>query len=382
MKKPILLFTTLFLMAWCFGTQARAQEATTDKLVLSDLTYQTSSGLYYFEISLAGSRIYTAFNLDIFFPEGIEVAKSGATYRVTMIKTGGIFPFTYDEIEETNVYTHTVSASMPEDNQLRIGCSSSVNDELTANSGKLLRVFVSLDASKFTFSPKPIVKLAGMNLTQKEGAKKYVPADYSCRPFKTGIPAERTLPLNINASNKVGTFILPFDAALPAGVQAYQFSAVDQTAKTLNLVTASSFEACKPYIVYAESGYSGNIEGTVDLDDDYPDEDVYTDGGLTGVLSTTVVNTGYIMQNKGDGPQFYSADGANFSLPAGKCYMTIPPSEIKSFSFNFEEEANGVAEVKSELNSEAWYTLQGVKLNQRPTAQGVYLQGNKKVLIK
>lgn len=388
MKKPILIFSLLFLMVWGWSTPVKAQtstqESTTDQIVLSDL--KSSSGLYYFEISLNGSRIYTAVNMDIFFPEGIEVAKSGANYRVTMIKNGGIFPSTYDEIEDQDVYTHTASASMPNEHQLRIACSSSLNDEFTATSGKLLRVFVSLDPTKFTFSPKPIVKVAGIALVVKEGAKKYVPADFSCRPFTTDIPAARELPVNISSVNKVGSLILPFSAAVPSGMKAYQYSSVDESEEMLNLEEVDEFEACKPYIVYAENGYSGNISGTVNYAVAYPDEDVYTDGGLTGVLTTTVVNTGYIMQNQGDGPQFYSADGQNFSLPAGRCYMTIPPSNVRVFGFNFGDE-EGTTEIDALDNEDgseddAWYTLQGVKLDKQPTEKGVYLYGTKKVFIK
>lgn len=383
MKKPILIVYLFALMVLGVVTNARAQESTTDRIVLSDLTYQSSSGLYYFEISLQGSRRYTAYNMDISFPEGINVALNGTNPRVTMIKIGGIYPSTFDELEETYTYTHTVSASKPDEGQLRIACSSSVNEEFTANSGKLLRVYVALDPTKITFSPKPIVKVTGINLTQSD-ATKYVPADFSCRPFTTGIPAARTLPINISSTNKVGTLILPFNAELPEGVQAYQYNSVDETKEEVVLEAASSFVSCKPYIVYAENGYSGNISGTVDLSAEYPDEDVYTDGGLTGVLTTTVVNTGYIMQNKGDGPQFYSADGANFSLPAGRCYMTIPASEIKAFSFNFDVE-EGTTEISSLSNeevSDVWYTLQGVKLDQKPTEKGVYFYGQQKVLIQ
>lgn len=307
---------------------------------------------------------------------------NGAAYDVRMIKA--LYPSTYDDLEDEYRYTHTISASMPSEQQLRIACSSNVNGEFTENSGKLFRVFVTLDDSKFTFSPKPIVKVSDIALVVKEGAQKYEPADFSCRPFTTGIPAARTLPINISSTNKVGTLILPFDAELPTGVQAYQYNSVDETKEEVVLEAASSFVSCKPYIVYAENGYSGNISGTVDLSAEYPDEDVYTDGGLTGVLTTTVVNTGYIMQNKGAGPQFYNANGANFSLPAGRCYLTIPASEVKAFSFNFDVE-EGTTEISSLSNeevSDVWYTLQGVKLDQKPTEKGVYFYGQQKVLIQ
>lgn len=389
MKKPILVFYLLALIAMSVSTSVRAQQSTTDQIVLSDLT-ELSSDIYYFDVSLNGleSRIYSAYNMDIILPEGIDVVKSGDDY-VVMMMTPSLYPYTVNILNNSQTYTHTVSASMPAEHQLRIACTSNSNNEFTAYSGTLFRVAVTLDASKFTFSPKPIVKVSGIALVQANNTK-YVPADFSCRPFTTGIPTARNLSINISSTNKVGTLILPFDAALPTGVQAFTCSTVNTMEQTINLEEANSFVACKPYIVYAENGFSGTLSGTVDLSANYPDEDVYTEeeGLLTGVLTTTVVNTGYIMQNQGDGPAFYSADGENFSLPAGRCYMTLPSSGIKMFSLNFDSKEETMKidslskEERSEGEAESWYTLQGVKLDQKPTEKGVYFYGQQKVLIQ
>lgn len=379
MMKPIRIFYSMLLMALFVPTSLSAQTPTDDKFVVSDLTsYHSSSGLYYyFDVSLSGSRIYTAYNLDILFPEGIDVAMSGTKYLVTMLKSN-FYP-SYDDIMNGTTYTHTVSSSMPSKNLLRIACISNDNDEFTVNSGNLFRVFVSLDASKFTFSPKPIITVSGGNLTTKTEVK-YVPADYSCRPFTTGIPAERTLPINISLTNKVGTLILPFDAAIPSGVKAYTCSAT--SGEDLTLVSADAFAACTPYIVYAENGYSGNITGSVDLSADFGTEDAFTAGYLTGVLSPTVVNTGYILQNQGSGPMFYDAEGASFSLPAGRCYLSQISSSVKAFGFNFDD-ATGIEEINSLLtgkNQGEFYDLTGRKVS-APT-KGFYIRDNMKVYIK
>ena len=57
----------------------------------------------------------------------------------------------------------------------------------------------------------------------------------------------------------------------------------------LTLTSAESFEACKPYIIYAENGFSGTLEGTVSLSDASNVTDVFTDGYLTGVLTNTTL---------------------------------------------------------------------------------------------
>ncbi|MBQ9363259.1 MAG: hypothetical protein IJT97_07560 [Bacteroidaceae bacterium] len=392
MKKPIQILLLFSLWAMLLPSVCKAGTPTEDKIVLSDLTYQSSSGLYYFDASLEGSQTYCAYNLDIFLPEGIEVAtNTSGSYRVTMLKTSAaVYPYeTSIELDEEDnevevkTYPHQVLCSMPQTRQLRIACYAAANQEFVKTSGKLFRVYVSLDAATLSasFSPKPIVTVSGVALTKKENAAQFDPADYSCRPFTTGIPASRTLPVNINATNKVGTLILPFSADLPEGIKAYTCAAVDTDSKQLTLESADTFEACTPYIVYAENGYSGNISGTVNLSADYPDADVYAEGYLTGVLTTTVVNTGYILQNQGDGPTFYDAEGSSFSLPAGRCYLTpTTPLEAKAFRI-IPNDASDIRNIQhtSTATPTDYYDLSGRRIV-RPL-KGIYLRGNNKVLI-
>ena len=387
MKKPLFV---MMLMTMFMTNGMSAQESTTDQIVLSDLRKSGSST--YFDVSLEGTHIYSAYNLEFFFPDGISIAtNSNGNPRVTMLKTtAAVYPFSIDyEIDdetgediEVKTYTHSVSSSTPATNHLKVSCFSTANEEFTKTSGTLFRVYVTLDQTKFTFSPKPIIRLEGIWLIQMTGGVQtnYVADNFSCRPFTTDIPADRTLPINISATNKVGTLILPFDAALPEGVAAYSCNAVDEENETLTLTPASSFKACTPYIVYAENGYSGTINGTVDLNATYPDADIYPVGFLTGVLSPTVVNTGYIMQNQGDGPQFYNAEGDNFSLPSGRCYLTpTTASGVNAFGFNFDG-ANSISMVKESTTDNDFYDLSGRRVT-RPT-QGIYIQGKQKVLVK
>jgi len=230
-----------------------------------------------------------------------------------------------------------------------------------------------------------------MNLTSIEEqngsnvAVKYVPADFACRPFTTGIPTGRTLPVNVSAANKIGTLILPFDAELPTGLKAYSCDAAE--GDLLTLTEASSIEACTPYIVYAENGYSGNLTGTATLTDDANVTDIFADGYLTGVLTGTTVSTGYILQNQGSGPLFYDAEGVTFSLPAGRCYLTPTASgNVKAFTFNFGD-TDGIEEFQGTplpnrggAGGEALFDLSGRKVES--PARGIYIQGTRKVVVK
>ena len=385
MKKILLLF----LMTALLPIAIAAQELD-GTFTVSDLTYDADMEGYYFTVGMEGSSIYTAYNLDIFLPDGINVMSDPEVgYYVLMSEDTDIY--TYNKVKKT--WSHSVECSMPTANQLRVACFSGSNVEFKGGTGDLFIVYVTINESAFTssFSPMPIVKLSGMNLTTKTEIA-YHPADFACRPFMTGIPASRTLPVNVSAANKVGTLILPFDADIPSGLKAYTCNSLD--GDLLTLTPAASFEACTPYIVYAESGYSGNLSGTAELTDNDNVTDVFADGYLTGVLTGTTVSTGYILQNQGEGPMFYDAEGVAFSLPAGRCYLTPPASPVKSFTFSFETETkvdeiiNSPLGPKGRFQSDAgkessifnFFDLQG-----RPVlspTRGIYIQGMRKVVVK
>ena len=136
MKKILLLFV---MCAQLPRVAAAQGTPTDDTFTVSDLTWNQVRNCYVFTVSLEGSRIYTACNLDIFLPNGINVLSSGGKYRV-MIASDNIF--FYDDWEDT--YSHSVSASMPNTQQLRVACSSNTNTEFTATSGKLFDVYVTI----------------------------------------------------------------------------------------------------------------------------------------------------------------------------------------------------------------------------------------------
>ena len=376
MKKILLLFMLCTLLPMA----GRAQTPTNDTFTVSDLTWDSEMDGYYFIVSLEGSQFYTAYNLDIFLPNGVNVMYDAENGYYVIEETE---LYVYNKIKKT--YSHRLVCEMPSTHQLRVACYSESNTNFTSTEGTLFYVYVTLDNTilSSSFSPKPIVKLSGMNLTTSSEVK-YVPADFACRPFTTGIPTERTLSVNVSAENKIGTLILPFNASLPSGLKAYTCNAIE--GDLLTLTPAASIEACTPYIVYAENGYSGNLTGTATLTDDANVTDIFADGYLTGVLTATTVNTGYILQNQGEGPMFYDAEGVTFSLPAGRCYLTPPTSPVKAFAFNFGD-TDGIEEFQGTplpnrggAGGEAIIDLSGRKVSS--PSRGIYIQGTRKVVVK
>ena len=358
-------------------------QAATDKIVLSDL--QSDDFGTYFTVSLAeGSAIYTALNMDITMPEGVSVAYYEGSPDVAIYDSENtLFPYTKDK-KGNKTWKHEIASTyeVVAPRMLRIACYSTEMAEFTATSGEMLIIYVDVDneALSTSFCPKPIVKVSGIKFVTKN-EQSYVPADFTCRPFASGIATERTLPLNISSTNQVGTLILPFSAALPQGVKAYTCNALDEEASELVLTPATSLQACTPYIVYAQNGYTGTVSGTVDTAAEYPATDVYADGYLTGVLSATVVNDGYIMQNQGEGPMFYNAEGSSFSLHAGRCYLTpTGAASGKAYALRIGDDT-GINNSESNIqHSEFIYDLTGRRVEN--PARGIYIYNGKKMVVK
>ena len=77
----------------------------------------------------------------------------------------------------------------------------------------------------------------------------------------------------------------------------------------------------------------------------------------------------------------------NDNLAANKAYLVYKPaagSNVTYFSFGDEsgEELDAISNVKVVKVDDAWYTLQGARLNGQPTQRGIYIHGGKKVIVK
>ena len=77
----------LLLVALLLGVGVAKAEVTTDKVVISDLTLEPGGNQAYFTISLEGSDVlYSAYDISLVIPEGLEVVyKDGFPY-VQMFK--------------------------------------------------------------------------------------------------------------------------------------------------------------------------------------------------------------------------------------------------------------------------------------------------------
>jgi hypothetical protein len=83
---------------------------------------------------------------------------------------------------------------------------------------------------------------------------------------------------------------------------------------------------------------------------------------------------------------YYPQKGA--TINAFRAYFDLGGAHARQFVLNFGDgsEDTGIISVSKESRSQgvadAWYSLDGVKLDGKPTRKGLYIHGGRKVLVR
>ena len=100
--------------------------------------------------------------------------------------------------------------------------------------------------------------------------------------------------------------------------------------------------------------------------------------------STLGTGTFYVMSKKGDDFGFFQYTGDY--MPARKAYLLVSGSAAPGLKMVFGDgETNSLSPIPSpsrEGGAGAWYTIDGRRLQGKPTQKGLYIHGNIKVVIK
>lgn len=370
----------LSLLCLLVGGRAVANEPqlpkpTNDYITVNDVTLVPgSTDTYQVEISLVGSQIYTAYQMDILFPPGVDVVMAGKKPSLyTWKKEGCIYP--KYETDEGYEYSHKITSSynVVSDKLLRISCYSGDNDELTATSGKLL--YFKVKTSPYLKPGDVVLKVTNLDFI-KENAQKYHCKDQTLTLHAT---AESTVNLSVSGSSHYGTCVLPFAVTtLPDGVKAYSAKGLDDTGLLVVLSEVTQLAAYTPYILYSESGYSGSLSGTVDVSQ-YGE--VVSDGLLWGAIAPQKRKDGYVLQDLGEGAKFYAMDGVEFLIPEGKCWLEMPAAQasVPQYGIQIGTTTGITALTTTPTAYGKIYTLDGKEVKTMQPG-GIYVVNGKKVL--
>ena len=322
----------------------------------------------YVSLVIIGSRKYSAYNLDIKIPEGVELAFDEGEEDV-YFDTDCMIPYTKGNPKHQIEATYTA-----EDRNLRISCVSTSSAEFKSESGVVC--YIGLTVSTYAKPGAVSMALSGQALTTAD-AVQYDPADVTDTNITIGTSAKADL--SVSSANKWSTVILPFATELPAGLKAYTCNSKSDEEKVFYLTEATQIDAYTPYILYSESGYNGTLQGEVDASQ-YPEAGYVKSGYLTGAVKSQTTNEGYILQKLNGVVKFYKADAAKtYNIPAGKCWATPTDAEQDSYDFSFAPTAvNSVVETVESKN-ENKFDINGVMINSPQKGQ-LYIQSRKKLL--
>ena len=360
MNKTIkLLLLTLSLF---FAIGATAQE----RLYIQEMEFTPGGEEDYFTIALENGDYddYTAFQFDLVLPAGLELVYYEGEPEIYLSEDDDVYTARRDD--------HTIAYKV-HPGFVRITCYSSTN-KVIASEGNLVDIYVRPTAY---LKPGAVeIKLLDASISRTNAT-----GNTTKEMTLDGLTAEAksTLPVKVSAANKFSTAVFPFDVdAIPAGLEVYSCNSTN--GESLVLTKQSSAKAYTPYILYAPNGYSGTLSGTVDAS---KYSEVVTNGYLSGTVVPAEVSGGeghYVMQNKGNGPMFYKVTDTSFSIPAGKCWLTLPANLQGSTLFRLDG-TTGIGEVKGEDGKvKTVYDLQGRKVE--VPSKGLYIIDGKKVLVK
>ena len=367
----------LSLLCLLVGGRAVANEPqlpkpTDDNITVNDVTLVPgSTDTYQVEISLVGSQIYTAYQMDILFPPGVDVVvDEDGPYVDLWDGDGCIYPY----VRRKLVHSLSSSYGVISNKLLRISCSDDMNRVLTATSGKLLYFLVK--ASPYLKPGDVVLKVTNLDFITKENAQKYHCKDQT---LTLHAKAESTVNLSVSGSSHYGTCVLPFAVpTLPDGVKAYSAKGFDDTGQLVVLDEVTQLAAYTPYILYSATGYTGMLNGAVDASQ-YGE--VVSDGLLRGAIAPQKRKDGYVLQDLGEGAKFYAMDGVEFLIPEGKCWLEMPAAQASAPQYGIQI-GTTTAITAPTTTPTAYgkiYTLDGKEVKTMQPG-GIYVVNGKKVL--
>ena len=203
------------------------------------------------------------------------------------------------------------------------------------------------------------------------------------------LPSGSTISYTRESISGVATTILPFDADVPDGVTAYEFSSLD--GDVLKFTEVTEMEAFKPYIIEGSSLEVSSTETKNNIVLRPAEVDVTTGVKFTGTfqaISPTVEEDNmYVLTAGGSNAIFKHSVGGK--IGAFRAYMQYTEASARTFSVVFDDITTGLRhatpkEIETLFNV---YSIDGCVVKSKTETlmdlpAGVYVINGKKVVIK
>lgn len=386
----------LFLVFVCIASGAFAdntyhQKETDDYVTLGDLTVEPgSSEEYELTVNLNGTQIYTAFEMDIELPSGLEPVMEedddGKMSPKVWLWMGENTIFPYTKRSGNKIFSHDLAVSYGAvgKNILRMACLSVKGKDFTATSGTLVTIYCK--ASPYLKPGVDDVHITKCHFTTNEkvliDGKEMRGQQYNCKDRTETIKAlaKSTATISVSAKNKWGSCVVPFDIPkLPSGLEAY--TVTDRESGIAYLKQQTSILAYTPVLLYAENGFSGTFSGAVD---ETKYKEVAQQDIIYGAIVPQTKDDGFVLQNLGKGVKLYAMSGQTFEIPAGKCWVkpTIY-NGAKCMEMVIDDGTTGIGSAEcsngAAQHEPVFYSLDGKRV-ENPLPGNIYIVDGQKVL--
>ena len=260
----------------------------------------------------------------------------------------------------TSKYTLAGSESLADPTATCFNVTKVTKTGVTFEAANPNALFIA-NAGQLTNDKNVIVNGTCANLVLEDGKPFQAPVAF------TATSAKFTKTMNAD----YGTMVIPFDASVPTGVEAYDVT--ENNGDVLTTVQQRSVSANKPVMLKG----NGEIEFTAEgVEIAATTEGAQQNVLLYGVYADTAVPTEntYVLQKQGEDVNFYKAI-SGLTVNPFRAYLTTAAAAARlTFDFN---EATGIKTVKTTDDAEV-YNLQGVRVA-NPT-KGLYIMNGKKVI--
>ena len=208
--------------------------------------------------------------------------------------------------------------------------------------------------------------------------------------------------------NSWNTICLPFDVAdiedTPlAGAIVKTLESSDFIDGTLSLTFTNdnlkTLEAGVPYIMKwivdkEDQDYDPTFENVVIKEEEHPAETEYVD--YVGKFSEITLNGGdhSVLYLGANNTLYYPAEGSQIVINPYHAYFqlknditagdTSGAKNIRAINIDFNDDPQGIQTIVAPTNEliDYWYTLDGRRLDEKPSARGIYLHKGHRVMIK
>lgn len=354
---------SICLLLALFTAQAQAQTETLEVWGHDFTMTADGSTITHLTISERDVVDYTGFSLTIVVPKGIHIAQ---------VRSGREYVNDIALNVDRATTTHTIACNMPEEEAIKVIAYSSQNqnfypDDIDGN--PVTDIFtIGLVADPTMVNGVYEVSIIDCKFAQAPSGASKPQAPVTMQMTVTGGVDGTQVNCTIGEAG-VSTLILPFDAALPPTMQA--FTCTRMSGSTVQTEPQTSIPALTPVLVTAEPGtysFTGVPTAT---------ETTYTEGLLTGVLESTMLTSGYVLQQQAS-VAFYPVSAERpITVPAYKCYLNYAGSERL---IGIEDTLTGILDrARADGKAGATYDMQGRRVS-GTAAPGVYIRGNRKII--